>query len=353
MNLLIITQKVDLDDDNLGFFHQWLEKLSRKTDKLFVICLFKGRYNLSGNVEVFSLAKEKGMPKIGQWFLLQKHLLKCLPHTNGVFIHMCPIYAILSYPLVKIFQQKLVMWYAHAKAHFLAKIAEGLVDKILTPSADSFQYKQRKVLITGHGIDVDIFKPLETAGPGKEKFVVFTAGRVAPSKDPKTLIEAADNLVNQKGIKNLEVKIAGTPREEDGERYFEELKKLVADRNLINNVFFLGGLANKDLVKFYQESDVFVNLQPGGGAGKAVLEAMACAAPVVLCTPTFNDLLGDFKNQIIFKDHNPQDLAEKLLNVINFSAEKKSEFQRLLRNIVVEHHNLNNLVNRIMGVFGT
>lgn len=351
MNLLVITQKVNLDDDNLGFFHQWLEKLSRKTDKLFVICLFKGKYNLPGNVEIFSLGKERGTSKIGRWFLLQKHLLKCLPHTNGVFIHMCPIYAILSYPLVKIYQQKMIMWYAHAKAHFLAKIAEGLVDKVLTPSVDSFQYKQRKVLITGHGIDIDIFKPSDETGPPKGKFAVFTAGRIAPSKDPKTLIEAADILVNQRGIKNLEVKIAGTPRRKESKRYFEELKQLVANKNLNANVFFLGGLANKDLVKFYQESDVFVNLQPGGGAGKAVLEAMACATPVVLCTPTFNDLLGDFKNQIIFKDHNPQDLAEKLLNAMNFSAGKKSESARLLRNIVVERHNLDNLIGRIIGVF--
>lgn len=351
MNLLVITQKVDIDDDNLGFFHQWLEKLAQKTDKLYVICLFKGRYNLPGNVEVFSLGKERGASKVERWLLLQKHLLKCLPHTNGVFVHMCPIYAILSYPLVKVFGQKMIIWYAHAKAHFLAKIAEGLVDKVLTPSADSFQYKQRKVLVTGHGIDVDIFRPLETASQPKDKFAVFTAGRIAPSKDPKTLIEAADILVNQKGIKNLEVKIAGTPKRKESKLYFEELKQLVANKNLAANVFFLGGLANKDLVKFYQESDVFVNLQPGGGAGKAVLEATACSVPVVLCTPTFNDLLGDFKNEIIFKDHNPQDLAEKLLNVMNFSAEKKSEFKRVLRNIVVEHHNLSNLIDRIVEVF--
>jgi len=30
MKLLIITQKVDIDDDNLGFFHRWLEKFSEK-----------------------------------------------------------------------------------------------------------------------------------------------------------------------------------------------------------------------------------------------------------------------------------------------------------------------------------
>ena len=34
MKLLIITQKVDINDDNLGSFHNWLEKMAEKTNEL-------------------------------------------------------------------------------------------------------------------------------------------------------------------------------------------------------------------------------------------------------------------------------------------------------------------------------
>ena len=41
--LLFITQKVDKDDDVLGVYHRWLEKLAEKLDMIYVICLYKGR----------------------------------------------------------------------------------------------------------------------------------------------------------------------------------------------------------------------------------------------------------------------------------------------------------------------
>jgi len=55
MKLLIITQKVDINDDNLGFFHRWLEKLASRFEKLSVICLAEGEHHLPSNVAVFSL----------------------------------------------------------------------------------------------------------------------------------------------------------------------------------------------------------------------------------------------------------------------------------------------------------
>ena len=59
MKLLIITQKVDINDDILGFMHIWIKKLSEKIESLDVICLYKGKYDLPKNVKVFSLGKEE------------------------------------------------------------------------------------------------------------------------------------------------------------------------------------------------------------------------------------------------------------------------------------------------------
>ena len=64
MKLLIITQKVDINDDVLGFFHRWIEEFAKHCEKITVICLQKGEYNLPDNVKVLSLGKEGAMAKI-------------------------------------------------------------------------------------------------------------------------------------------------------------------------------------------------------------------------------------------------------------------------------------------------
>ena len=64
MKLLILTQKVDKEDPVSGFFHGWILELSKRFEKVSVICLEKGNFNLPKNVEVFSLGKESGRSRI-------------------------------------------------------------------------------------------------------------------------------------------------------------------------------------------------------------------------------------------------------------------------------------------------
>ena len=121
MKLLVITQKVDINDDNLGFFHGWLEKFAEKLDKVYVICLWRGEYKLPENVRVFSLGKEKGISKIFQLVRLQKYLIQLLPKVDGVFIHMCPIYVVASFSLTKVFKKKMILWFLHKSVNWKLK----------------------------------------------------------------------------------------------------------------------------------------------------------------------------------------------------------------------------------------
>ena len=52
MNILIITQKVDRKDQLLGFFIDWLAVFAEKFEKVTVLCLEKGEFNLAENVKV-------------------------------------------------------------------------------------------------------------------------------------------------------------------------------------------------------------------------------------------------------------------------------------------------------------
>ncbi len=57
MKLLILTQKVDVDDDVLGFMHGWIAEFAKSCEQVIVICLQRGRYEFPKNVKVLSLGK--------------------------------------------------------------------------------------------------------------------------------------------------------------------------------------------------------------------------------------------------------------------------------------------------------
>ena len=356
MRLLIITQRVDVDDDNLGFFHGWIEKFAEKLDKVYVICLWRGKHNLPANVIIRSMGKEKGTSKIGQIFRLQKYLFQIIPKVDGIFVHMGSIYALASFPLAKIFRKKIILWYAHVKPN-ISFIEKKIVSKILTPSKESC-LGTKKIVVTGHGVDANLFKPKYNANDtnsypnatNKELIILYT-GRITPIKDLETLVEALDILVNQKGMKNIKVRLVGSPVDESDKKYSLQFKNFIMEKGLENHVEFLGSVPHKAMVKFYQESDVFVDMNAGGGAGKTHLEAMACGTPVILCTPTFNEFLGEYKNEIIFEEKNPKDFAQKLLNCFNFSEDRRKNFSHLLRNIVIKYHNLDKLIDKIINSF--
>ena len=361
MKLLIITQRVDINDDNLGLFHRWLEKFSDKLEEVYVICLWQGEYDLPKNVHVFSLGKERGVSKIGQFVLLQKHLLEILPKVDGVFVHMCPIYAVAAWALAKIFRRKMILWFLHREVHWQLKLAEKCVAKILTASKESCQLKnRRKIEIVGHGVDADFFKPLSGAKHQESNtFRIISVGRISPIKDLLTLIKAMDILIYQKKVKDIEMQIIGTPLGEDEEEYQKKLKEEVSKvykltpitsteaKNLSGRII-TKGKPHREMAGIYQQSNLLVNLSPTGGMDKVVLEAMACAIPVLVCNETFRDDFGGYADVLIFQEKNPQDLAQKILNLKNLNA---AEIGNHLRDRVVQKHNLDNLLNKIINVF--
>ena len=339
MKLLIISQRVDINDDNLGFFHYWLEKFAGKLEKIYVVCLSEGEHNLPENVLVYSLGKEKGYSKLRQLFRLQKFLLKNLREVDGVFVHMCPIYAIASFPLVKVFRKKMILWYLHKSVKWKLKLAEKLVDKILTASEESCRLTNReKIEIVGHGIDIEMFSSKQSQFRDKG-FVIISPGRISPIKDQETLIKAIDVLINRRSVRDIKLQFIGSPIENYEKQYLKKLKSLVKEKKLEDYIKFLGSVPYTEMPKHYQDSDLVINLSHTGSIDKVVLEAMASGCLVLTCNEAFKNVLD---SKYLFKKKNPQDLIEKIINLKSVEKDKK------LREIVIKDHNLNNLISKII-----
>jgi hypothetical protein len=137
MKLLILTQKADINDDILGFFHRWIEEFARHCESVIVICLQKGEYDLPENVRVLSLGKERvtryalGVTnKLKYLFNFYKYIWQERNNYDSVFVHMNPIYIVLGGLFWKLWNKKIILWYTHKAFNFKLRVAEKLVDKI-------------------------------------------------------------------------------------------------------------------------------------------------------------------------------------------------------------------------------
>jgi len=243
-----------------------------------------------------------------------------------------------------------VMWFTHRSTSNELRIAHWLVDKVVTASKESFRLKSDKVVITGHGIDTDRFKPLDVRREGNTK-VILSVGRISPIKDYETLIEAANILVNKQGRRDLQFVIVGNVLIASDQGYFEHLQEMVAAYGLTDHLSFVGAVPHREMPTYYQKCDVLVNLCPTGGLDKAVLEGMACEKPVIVRNKAFVPLLGKWKKDLLCKGQNAQELVDKLESVTIMNDESLRMLGEGMRRFVEEEHSVNGLMEKLVSVF--
>ncbi|MDP3902169.1 MAG: glycosyltransferase family 4 protein [bacterium] len=347
VKLLILTQKVDMNDDVLGFFHGWLIEFAKHCEKITVICLQKGEYNLPENVEVFSLGKEKKrnlLQKLSTFYFL---LFTFRKEYDAVFVHMNPIYVILVGLFWKVAGKKIALWYTHKAVNWKLKIAEKLVDKIFTASKESFRLPSKKVEITGHGIDSEKFSIFNSQFSNKKKdninkeFTIITAGRISEVKNLHLLIDVAEILKNKNF--NFKIKIAGAPILENDKIYFEKLKERIKEKKLYDTIEFVGSVPNKNIAEFYQSGDLFINLSDTGSLDKAILEAMASGLKILTSNEAFKNIVPEDN----FTNNDPSMIAEKIESLVKHNGDIGSN----LAEYVAKNHGLGSLISNIANFF--
>ena len=348
----MITQKVDLDDDILGFTHTWVNKLAERVERLYVLALAVGRHSLGDNVELFSMGKERGNSRLERLANFNRVVARLvLTRKVGlIFIHMCPRYAILAAPYAKLMRVPMVMWFTHRSVNNELRMAHFLVDKVVTASKESFRLNSDKVIITGHGIDTDRFKPLDVRREGNTK-VILSAGRISPIKGYETLIEAANILVNEQGRQDLRFIIVGDTPIASHQGYFEHLQEMVAAYGLTDHLGFVGAVPHREMPAYYQKCDMLVNLCPTGGLDKAVLEGMACRKPALACNKTFAPILGKYVSGLLFEEKNANDLGKKIITILEMHGNVRMTLGQELRASVTKRHSVKQFRDQLVIVF--
>ncbi len=343
MKLLVITQKMDKEDDVLGFFHRWTEKFAEKVELLNVICLWQGKCDLPPNVKVLSLGKETGNSRLKRVFRFYKYIWGLRNEYDGVFVHMNPIYVVLGGIFWKIRNKKIVLWHNHRRGNLITGLAVNLADEVFYTSPFSFVSKFKKAKIMPAGIDTDIFKKNENIP--KIKNSILSLGRISPIKDLETLIKAA-LLLDKDGI-DFVLNIVGEPGEKDGE-YFKKIKDLSKDLENKGIIKFSGKVPNYKTPEIYERNEISVNLSPSGSFDKTILEAMACQIPVIVSNKSFSGILPDC---LIFNERNSEELAERIKNLMLAPERGLEEMVKKMREIAVKNHSLEILSGKIIRAF--
>ena len=337
MRLLIITQVVDKNHPVLGFFHRWVEFFARECQSIELICLELGEFDLPDNVIVHSLGKEKGsgnkIKYLWRFFCLLWRLRRSYDH---VFVHMNQIYVVLAGLYWRLSGRTIGLWYTHGTSSWSLRMATCLAHHIFSATRYSFPLSgsviDKKVIVTNHGVDADIFSPRVV----QKDIDLLTIGRLSPSKNLELLLTVLKNLQTYKPIS---LTIIGSAVTDSNQEYVQKLKEQSASLGVADLINWVGAVPNEELPDYLRRTKVFVHASTTGSLDKTLLEPLFVGVPVVTSAAGAKGLpLGDW--QVASAEEMTQVVRELLQTT---PTDKMAE----LREFVITNHSLQKLIPRI------
>jgi glycosyltransferase involved in cell wall biosynthesis len=147
----------------------------------------------------------------------------------------------------------------------------------------SFLRLQVPTFVVPNGLEWEPYVNLPAKGPfrakwgiGQEEPVVLFLGRLHFKKGLDLLVPAFERV--RRAIPNAQLVIAGP----ENDSYGAKVRSWVAERGLDSAVRFTGHLDGDDVRRAYVDADVFALPSYTENFGMTVIEAMACALPVVI-----------------------------------------------------------------------
>jgi len=342
MRLLVVAQKVNIEDHVLGFFHWWLEEFAKHCQSIIVICLEKGEYDLPSNVKVLSLGKDDGQSRLKYVLNFYKYIWQEKKNYDAVFVHMNQEYVLLAGWWWRLIGKKVFMWRNHHAGNWLTDLAAFFCHKVFCTSKFSYTAKYKKTVLMPVGIDTGLFKP-NSKVKRTPKSILFLA-RMSPVKKPDVLVSALRILAKQ----NVEFTASfyGDPAPIDIP-YYKRLVEQVKLAGLYNQVRFYQGIPNHQTPAIYSSHDIFINLSSSGMYDKTIFEAMASGCVVLVANKNLKGLIDDM---FLVRDLCPDSLADKLEQLIDLNREVRDMLVEKLKILVDEKHSLERLALELFKV---
>jgi glycosyltransferase involved in cell wall biosynthesis len=331
MRILIVTQAVDSTDPVLGFFHRWLQECGAVFAQVTVIGQRVGAHALPENVTVRSMGKEAGVPRPLQILRFWRQIRSGRGAYDAVLVHMTPIWVILGWPLWALARKPVYLWYEARGTRWPLRMALLLVQKIFSASPYGMPLQTPKSVITGHGIDTDLFRP----GSGEtEDGLLLSVGRVTASKRLPLLLDCLRSLPPA-----THLTIVGEPRTPADAALAEELKQAAASEGLKDRLS-VGPLPQTEVVPLLQRAQLFLHASETS-LDKALLEAMACGCVVLSCAEAARSVLPATCLTT------PEGLPDAAARLLKLDAAERRRLGTQLRQKIEAEHGLPRLIRRL------
>jgi len=228
--------------------------------------------------------------------------------------------------------------------NFIEKLCLPFFDKVIAVSNTIKKQLQttflnkNKIIYIANTIDTKKFIPADRQVKSNNTIKkLLIVGRLSPEKGHKNLFLALDKL-NRIKMTNWQLSIIG-----DGElktRLTEQVKSL----KLGEQVLFLG--VKSDMLKYYQECDIYVSSSLTEGMPLVILEAMSCQNPVV-STPVgaIPELIHNSNGGLLCKNSSDEALFECLEQVLQLSTKELNQLAVNGQQYIIKNYSLTSGIN--------
>lgn len=342
--LLVLNLAVDLDDPILRFTSDWLRGLSQHVERIDVVTMTEGRHDLPAQVGVHSIGKERGLSEPRRLLKFYRLLIRLTKRHryDACLVHMVPLFAVLATPVLRARRIRTTLWYSHGAAPPALRAAVRSVHKVVTPTRESFPLQTPKLQVVGHGVPSGWYYPDDRPPrePGTEMRLV-TIGRISPVKQLEQLIDATVLAQRSSCTHSFTLRIVGPPLDL---QYLRALRSRVRCHGAQSYIRFVGPLDAAGVRRELWDADVFLGASRSDSLDKSMLEAMACALPVLYSNRSAEALLAECCPELrVEVGAEPPSFARRLIELSEMSVPNRKELGRRLRARVQAEHDLDRL----------
>jgi len=211
--------------------------------------------------------------------------------------------------------RKMIIKYAIEKADMITCDCEIVKDKIIQMTG----FEENKIVTFPWGIELDKFYPdpeksihIRKKLDWLNKKILIMNRNFLPVYGIQYFIEALPEILNEEPMTRVILIGSGILE--------KQIRSLVSEKQLSNFVKFIGQIPIDEMPYYLNASDVYVSTSLSDGTSLSLLEAMACALPVVVTEiPANKEWVIDGYNGFLAPPKNPNEVSKRVLTLLKKS----------------------------------